>query len=365
MSWAKVGRILAKAALLLVLANMIFAWLRPIESLGRISIYNSFVPGRERLPYGENPAVAYNLSLYNVPAMFASHVVVQPKAANEYRVLVMGDSATWGWFLRVEDTLTANLNRQNLSVDGRKMVAYNLGYPIMSLTKDVLLLDEAMQYQPDMIVWLVTLASFPREKQIFPPLVHNNPAQVRQLIERYNLDLDVNDPRFVEPDFWGSTIIGQRRALADWLRLQTYGFSWMATGVDQAIPAEISLRQSEFEDDASWESFDEPAALTENGLAFDVLAAGVAIAGDIPVLIVNEPMFIADDDVRYNSFYPRWAYDAYRDLLAQVAAEDGWDYLDVWDAIAPDEFTDTPVHLTPAGSRQLSEIIGQALSNED
>jgi len=46
----------------------------------------------------------------------------------------------------------------------------------MSLTKDLVLLNEAMQHQPDLIIWPVTLESFPREKQLVHPLLQNNPA---------------------------------------------------------------------------------------------------------------------------------------------------------------------------------------------
>ena len=40
---------------------------------------------------------------------------------------------------------------------------------------------------------------------------------------------DPDDRRFVEPGFLERTIAGQRRALADLIRLQLYGFSWAAT----------------------------------------------------------------------------------------------------------------------------------------
>ncbi|MCZ2097414.1 MAG: hypothetical protein LC121_14355, partial [Anaerolineae bacterium] len=308
---------------------------------------------------------SYNLSLYSVPAMFSSHVVSRPKPADEYRVLLIGDSSTWGWLLENRDAYAANLNAANLTAaDGRRIVAYNLGYPIMSLTKDLMLLDYAMQYQPDQIVWLVTLASFPRDKQLFPPIVQNNAARVRDLIARYDLQLDPDDSRFVTPDFFGKTIIGQRRALADWLRLQTYGLSWAATGIDQAIPADYILRRSDFDADLSWESFTEPATLTSGDLAFDVLAAGVERAGDVPITIINEPTFISDgvnSDLRYSAFYPRWVYDQYRDLLAEQANTNAWRYDDWWDRVAPDEFTDSPVHLTPAGSCQLSGWLGETI----
>ncbi|MBP7689937.1 MAG: hypothetical protein KA765_18610, partial [Thermoflexales bacterium] len=241
----------------------------------------------------------------------------------------------------------------------------NLGYPIMALTKDVLILDEALKHQPDLIVWPITLESLPREKQVFSPIVQNNAPRIRHLIDAAQLAIDANDARFVTPDFLGKTIVGQRRALADWLRLQLYGFSWAATGVDQYIPAQIKLRQSDFEADVAWQSFKQATTLTENDLAFDALAAGLKLAGDVPVLIVNEPMYIStgvNSELRYNSFYPRWAYDQYRDLLkTQVQAND-WHYLDVWDAIAPEEFTDTPVHLAPQGSTQYAKLVGEAIA---
>jgi hypothetical protein len=168
----------------------------------------------------------------------------------------------------------------------------------------------------------------------------------------------------VTPDFLGKTIVGQRRALADWLRLQLYGFSWAATGVDQYIPDQIKLRQSDFEADVSWQSFKQPTTLTENDLAFDAVDGGLKLAGNVPVLLVNEPMFIStgvNSDLRYNSFYPRWAYDQYHALLNAQAQHNGWHYLDVWDAIAPDDFTDTPVHLNPAGSAQYAQLVGAAI----
>jgi hypothetical protein len=215
-----------------------------------------------------------------------------------------------------------------------------------------------------LIVWLVTLESFPRDRQLFPPLVQHNTERVRDLIARYDLDLDPDDPRFEEADFLDQTIVGQRRALANWLRLQVYGFSWAATGIDQFIPVEYDLRTSDFEEDVSWQDFEEPQPLTSDDLAFDVLAAGLELAGDVPVLVVNEPIFISsgeNSDLRYNLWYPRWAYDAYRDLLSQQAIANDWRYVDLWDALPPDTFTDSPVHTTPTGAQTVAELLAPRL----
>ena len=92
--------------------------------------------------------------------------------------------------------------------------------------------------------------------------------------------------------------------------------------------------------------------------------------GEIPMLVVNEPIFISDgenSDIRYNFFYPRWAYDEYRQLLAQQSQIDGWDLLDEWNLISPQEFTNTAIHMTPAATtvfaRQIQAKISSMISN--
>ena len=360
--WAYIGRVILKALLLFILINLIFAVLRPLDLIGRMSLYNLLWPGRTRLPYGEVPAKDYNLTLNNLPAMFAAHEWARPKADDEFRVLLIGDSATWGWFLENRQTLAGQLNTLDWrAADGRRVVVYNLGYPVMSLTKDLLLLDVSMEKaDPDLILWPVTLQSFARGRQLEHPLLHENAGRVRDLIGRYGLALDPADARFVDRGPWQETLVARRRDLADLLRLQSWGLAWAATGHDQAIPDAIPSRKTDLDEDESWLDVAAPRPLTADDLAFDVLAAGLARAGDVPVWLINEPMYISDganSDIRYNSFYPRWAYDQYRVLLADEATAAGWNYIDLWDAIPSEEFTDTPVHLTPTGNRLLAEIL--------
>lgn len=359
------ARVLVKAALLFVALNAAFALLDPLPALGRLSLYNRLFPGRHRLPYGEDPARSYNLSLWSLEAMLESHQVARPKAAGEFRVLVMGDSSVWGVLLRPDETLAAYLDAGGYAApDGRTMRFYNLGHPIMALTKDLMLLDAAMAYQPDLILWPVTLQSFPRGQQLEAPLVQHNAAAVRRLIAAYGLALDPADPRLLDDSFLDRTIIGRRRDLADLLRLQLYGAVWAATGIDQFYPETYEPRRSDFEPDAAWQGLTPETGLLDDFLAWDVVEAFFARAGDLPVLLVNEPVFISsgqNSDLRYNFWYPRWAYDAYRSRLFERAQANGWPVLDVWDAIAPDEFTDSPVHLTPAGSQQLADLIALVL----
>lgn len=358
-------RVLLKAGLLFLALNLLYAWLQPAPALGRISAYNRLFPGRLRLPYADMPERSYSLSLFNLEAMFASHELTgAAKPADEYRVLLLGDSSTWGYLLSPEQTSAAQINALRLELpDGRWVRAYNLGYPVMSLTKDLLLLSYGLRYQPDLIIWLYTLESFPRDKQLFPTLLRQNPQAVGELIAAYNLPLDASDPAFARPNFWQRTLTGDRRQLADLLRLQAFGVMWAASGIDHEIPPEYTSRQDDLPADESFHEL-QPPVLQPDNLALPVLEAGFELAGSLPMILVNEPIFIsqgANSDIRYNFYYPRWAYDGYRSLLQAQARHHGWTYLDLWDAVPPAEFTNTAVHLSPRGSALLAERLAEAV----
>ena len=350
--------VLVKALILFLIANLVFGLSEPLSFLGRISAYNHLFPGRERLPYGDDPQQAYNLSLFQLDAMFASHeLAAGPKPSDEFRVLLIGDSSTWGFLLQPGQTLAATINKAgDVLPDGRTVRAYNLGYPVMSLTKDLLILSYAMRYEPDLIIWPVTLESFPYDKQLFPPLLQHNAGPVRELIQHYRLKLDPQDPNLLTPSFWDRTIVGSRRPLADLLRLQLYGVMWAATGIDQYIPDTYTPRMEDLPADESFHNLN-PPHLRASDLAFDVLQAGVDLAGKTPVVIINEPMFISHgthSDIRYNFYYPRWAYDDYRQLMADESKKMGWNYRDMWNVVANSEFTNSAVHLTPRGEAQFA-----------
>jgi hypothetical protein len=353
-----------KGLLLFILVNLLFAAVYPMQALGRISAYNTLLPGRLRLPYGDNPEQSNNLSLFNLEAMFASHELAgqTEKPAGEYRVVFIGDSATWGFLLQAQDTLTAQINAAGASLpDGRIIRAYNLGYPVMSLTKDLLILSYALRYQPDLVVWPVTLESFPDDKQLFPPLLQNNPKPVLRLIERYQLGLNPTSANLVERGLLERTIVGARRELADLFRLQILGIPWAATGVDQEIPESYIARQEDLSDELTFHGL-EPDQLDPQPLAFETLSAGIAMAGDVPVLLVNEPMFTSqgvNSDLRYNFYYPRWAYDDYRRLMVELSAQQGWQYRDYWDLAPSEEFTNSAVHMSPAGTALFAERLLQ------
>lgn len=351
----------ATQALLLYLALNLLVALLVEPRLGRVSAYNGLFPGRARLPFGESPQQAYNFSLFDLDAMLASHVVSAAQREDAYRVFLIGDSATWGTLLRPAETLAGQLDALHLTAaDGRPVRFYNLGYPTISLTKDLLVLDGALEYEPDLVIWLTTLEAFPRDKQLSVPLVENNPRRARVLVERAGLDLPTADLR--DPGFWERTLVGRRKALADGIRLQMYGLMWAATGIDQFYPETYEPAQIDLEADPTFHGKSE---LSPDDLALEALPAARRMLGERPLLLVNEPILISageNSDIRYNFYYPRLVYDQYRQVLREAAESAGLAYLDAWDLVPADEFTNSAIHIDRQGVARLAEALRAELA---
>jgi hypothetical protein len=351
--------VLIKATLLFVSFNFAFILLSDVP-LGKLSLYNIVFTGRERFPFGETRE-SYNLSLFNLDAMFASHILTgTEKAPNEYRVLLIGDSSVWGTLLTPEQTLAGQLNASSSTACGKTVKAYNLGYPTISLTKDLMIIDQATQYKPDLIIWLTTLEAFPKEKQFDSPIVANNAKRIRELIFKYDLNASANDPALNQLSKQEQTFVSRRRAVADLIRLQIYGVLWSSTGIDQVYPENYERAQIDLEANDDFHGLN----TFNDALAMDVLDAGLSTS--IPTLLVNEPILISNglnSDIRYNFYYPRWAYDEYRQLLTEYARVYNWNYLDLWDVVPMNEFTNSAIHLTSSGENILAERIAEKIQS--
>lgn len=356
-----IRNVFLKGLVLFLVVDLFFTAVNP-SILGKVSLYNFLFAGRQRFPFGEDSSQSYNLSLFNLDAMFASHVIADgPKPIDEYRVIVIGDSSVWGTLLRPEQTLSGQLNAAGLFFCGKKVRVYNLGYPTISLMKDLMVLDYAIRYHPDLVIWPVTLEAFPIDNQLSSPIVANNASRVDSLIARFNLSLNQNDSALMRPSFWSNTLIGQRRALADLLRLQIYGLLWSATGIDQTYPADYQHTQTDFNTDVSYHNM-QPPTLEDSTLAFAEIDAGLRIAAKTPLILINEPILIStgkNSDLRYNFLYPRWVYDQWRESMTVRAAEGGWKYLDLWNIVPANDFTNSAIHLTPSGESLMVGRIQQ------
>ena len=354
--WRLIRNVLIKALALFAALNLLFVSTDVVPLLGRLSLYNRVFPGRLRLPYGDDPSESYNLTLTQIDAMFAAHII-QSARDDEYRIFLLGDSSIWGFLQPAGETLAEQINRLELQTeDGRPVRAYNFGYPTMSWLKDLLLLDRAMAFEPDLLLWFVTLESGTDPKQLDAPLLQYNAGEVRALIERFALDQNPADPRLVEESFWDRTIIGQRRVLADLLRHQMLGVLWAATSIDHVVPDDFTERMEDLDPEVTFQTI-APRDWDDGLFAFDVLEAGFEAAGAIPMVLINEPMFISageNSDIRYNFYYPRWVYDRYRETLGEACEQQNWQCVDLWDLLPGELYTDSAIHYTPEGAQRIA-----------
>ena len=352
-------RLLIKALLLFILANLLFSIFNP--PVGRASAYNVLFPGRTRFPFGggiqEN-----NITVDDLDAMFASHIITAPKRLDEFRVLILGDSSVWGTLLRADQTISAQFNAVNLMCSEKQLHFYNLGYPHPSLIQDSIILDQAIDYEPDLIIWMVTLNAV-RQRPMNEFLLENF-DRVAAFDRRFGLHPEYESAAPEPKTFYEQTLIGQRNQLARLLLLQSLGPVWAGTGLDIAQNTRYEKLSNDQSASLNFAGLKEPADIHAY-LQLEYLKAGIQRSGNIPVLVVNEPIYIATGtsaDVRYNTMYPRWAFDQYRQILAKDAASYRWNYLDLWDAIPPEHFTNNPLHLDVKGELLLANLLSPAVS---
>jgi hypothetical protein len=354
-----IRNVLIKTAVLLIIAGTVLGLVNVAPPISRLSIYNHLVPGRVRLPYGDTPLKSYNLTISNLDMMLASHVIsAGKKPAEEYRIVLLGDSSIWGFLLKPEDTLSSQLNSMGLRTqDGKRIVFYNLGFPTLSVIKDYLILGKIVNYQPDLIIWSVTLESLAEKNAIQSPMIQPNN------LEKLSTQFDFSLPAVQNQSPLLTSFMDTRRTLSDWYRLQMWGFMWAATSIDQDYPLNPTPAQRDLEVDTTFEGCQENDFSCVHAL-YDVMKIGVKTANGVPVWIVNEPILESsglNSDIRYNFYYPRWAYDQYRNDLDAIAKEMGWTYFDLWNLVPEDEFTNSAIHPTPAGEKLIADSLAKQI----
>ncbi len=352
-------RVILKALLIFVVLNGAYAIVNP--PVGRLTIYNWLVKGRERLPTAVgNRDLGHNLTPSNLDAALASHVVSNgSKPASEFRVILLGDSQTWGWSARSSTTLAEELNKLKLTAcGGRQLRFYNLAHPGTSLLKDLLIMHKSLEDKPDLVIWMVTLRSFtvgPKNATWNQILATMDPMNARAVLDSYGLGhygyLVGN-----KPGFYDRTIVGQRAELARLTLMQLYGPLWDATGVDN-VP-DLSPMPVDVSADKQYDGT-LPPQLPFSKMEFDVLRAAHRMIGNTPVLVVNEPIYIApgkNSDIRYNREYPRWAFDQFRAFVPQQVAQERWSYVDLYNTVPAADFAGA-FHLTPNGEQMLAAAL--------
>lgn len=363
------GRVLIKALVIVVMLNAILlaGRINPVRLL--VENVNSWWlvgHGRARLTY---PSDFQNGQL-PVEALLNAHAVnYDAKSEDEYRVLLLGESGIAGWGLEDYETLSAQLTALGIEVGGRQVVAYNLAYPQPGAARDLVTLDAALAYDPDLVIWFITPAALNDEidivgaNRVFFDL---NRARLAALVDQYpDLLADWYEPRYAEPssDMWLSqwVAIRDQELLPIWLNALLYPF----------IPPDLAVSdrrigQEPVPDEALYTD-DHPGFAEMPNATWNILRAACLRTEEegVELLLVNEPMLVGSggaSDINYNVQYQRAMYDRYRDTLSAFSAEHGIGYVDLWNIVPASRFTDTPLHMDAQGQAILADAVAAILT---
>jgi hypothetical protein len=234
------------------------------------------------------------------------------------------------------------------------------------VVKDLIILKEAMAFDPDLVVWFMTLNSLTTRR--LSPFILANADRAVQVMDTYGIPYDPAQVPALSRDasFYEKTLIARRSELARAIKLQALGVLWALGGTDGYVPEGAAAPPSnDVESERTYKDLESVDQLQAE-IMWNALAAGHDIADQVPLLIVNEPIFIAsgaNSDVRYNIRYPRWAYDYYRDELQSTSQTNQWHYLDLWDSVPAAFFPDSFLHILPEGRQIVIEKIDPVVQN--
>jgi hypothetical protein len=365
------GRVLIKALALLVIFDALLIAFDIPTLIDQWSLYQSFTPPTVRLGLADQIG---DPAWWTLDPLLDAHEIAQPKAPDEFRVIFLGDSATFCLYCRSNEAIPQVFTDLGMTVDGKHVRGYNLAYPGSDWLKDILILKHALKYQPDAIVWPVTAKGSGDQPLPQEPDAHLitrlNTAELPALAQQYNLDT-WDTRRYAEADAWYQRSIWTHGGrLRDWLVL-------IARTLRNALvqPGKDLTQDYLYPGPSVTTQPVRPIAEINNTLPgydsmpnrqWELLRAGQQIAreANVPLLIVNEPMYVGggpNSDVNYNSFYERALYDRFRAALAGFTLQHDMAYLDLWNLLPPENFSNTSLHYNLDGNRAVAQAIWQGL----
>ena len=364
-------RVVGKALLLFVVFDVLQAAAHLDRRLESLSIYRRMVPPMARLDIMRDYPTPV---MWRLEPLLDAHAIGGPKAPDEFRVAVLGDSGSFDLFSPARDAIPGQMTRLGATIGGRKLRAYNLSYQTPNPLKDLVVLEHALRRSPDAVVWFVTLYDLAADAPPpFRPDVHLvlrvNRDDVRDLAARFSISTWETRELFGKPDrWWRRSILFRGDRYRDWALLVARG------ALDAVTPGDPSdtwrarrpwIGSAPLPEQPLFRDFgpDDPPMPNAR---WKTLEAGKALADErrVPLLLVNDPIFRASgprSDREYNSYYGRAIYDRYRAVLARYCAERGIALLDLWDFLAPPEFGDTPQHYLPGANARIARAVTERL----
>lgn len=301
--------------------------------------------------------------------LLRQHEICWRERTGETRVILLGNSAVFGFPLPAEQSVAGRLNAQ-FTAEHLPAHVFNLGWVFTYQIRDALILHQALAYRPDVIVYALTLADMMHVAPAFYP---------SPLVRFFEINADsvaslsaAPPPGLAEP-FALYRPVGERavwRIAAERLRQVGYLTHTAAErhadrlarrlgATPRPRRAPVTRSAAAYDCAETLRSNETFYADFERWNALEYLAAIRAQSGQ-SVLVVNWPVAREPQGDCYNRRYGVALLDTYNRWLAAECARLGLSYLDLHDLLASDEFLDS-LHVTPEGQARIATHVATAL----
>ena len=306
-------RVILKALILFFVLNLLltlfpnpsyFVFRQLLPKLNKFPIYAVYYDSQAKHGFGAR-------NVFDVNVLFNTHLIsYEEKPANQYRIILIGDSTVR------DGTLYPMIDQQECN--GKILHAYNLGYYGASATKDLMILQAAMKYSPDLIVWPVTSRTLSNEPKDFALA---NSGDLVGLINAYGLSIPADQSLTGGSFFSGD----------DKIRLQTRLVINYAV-LFPAIRSPQRIIQNAINDIKTNNAADQETLPVSGAYLFSALTAAPKIVGAVPFLLINEP--------RPSVVVTQTDFLQYRQELLSLNGEQHWIFLDLWSLVPDKDFID-------------------------
>ena len=337
MSKVKPIRLVLKALLLFAFFNILFAEVPSVNDF----LFKLMMPRLDRFPvYAlySAPSAKHGFGLepvFDVGTLFNSHIISQStKHPKEYRVVFIGDST-------IRDAqFYSFINNQGSICGGKYLQAYDLGYYSTSAIKDLIILQEAMKYSPDLIIWSIT-NSITHTNIGF---LQANPGDLEKLQNVYGISYDSigKDLAFYRTD---DKIRAEVRLLLYYLVLNP------ATGNNDNIMS-IAIQDASDVTSASMPDLSSASLDSRRALDSEILAFK-RIINNVPIFLINEP--------RPGAIVNTDQYKQYVNNLTNLSRTKGIKMMNLAELIPDQDFTTSRIHRNNDGDMLFARAVMPAI----